>query len=66
MSALPLRFRDGHVFVELEGERWLLGTGARISYVQDDSVHEFPCAGNVTDLYPGAGQLQTDTHDVPC
>ncbi|HMM54212.1 MAG TPA: hypothetical protein PKC23_04230 [Candidatus Desulfobacillus sp.] len=29
---LPLRYRDGHVFVELAGEAWLLDTGAPESF----------------------------------
>jgi len=40
-------------------------TGAQISYFQDDSLADFPAAGSVTDFYPGAGQFQTETFDVP-
>lgn len=32
MITLPLQFRDGHVFVELGGELWLLDTGAPTSF----------------------------------
>ena len=32
MHTLPLRFQDGHVFVELSGELWLLDTGAPTSF----------------------------------
>jgi len=45
--------------------RMFFDTGAQISYFQDDSLAEFPSAGIVTDFYPGVGQFQTDTHDVP-
>lgn len=45
--------------------RMFFDTGAQISYFQDDSLAEFPFAGRVTDFYPGVGQFQTDTHDVP-
>jgi len=40
-------------------------TGAQFSYFQDDSLADYPSAGNVTDFYPGIGQFQTDTHTVP-
>ena len=40
-------------------------SGAQISYFQDDSITEFPSAGSVTDFFPGVGQFQTDTHQVP-
>jgi len=40
-------------------------TGAQISYFQDDSLVDFPVAGSITDFYPGVGQFQTDTHQVP-
>lgn len=45
--------------------RMFFDTGAQISYFQDDSLTEFPPAGSVTDFYPGVGQFQTDTHEVP-
>ncbi len=45
--------------------RMFFDTGAQISYFQDDSLTEFPAAGSVTDFYPGVGQFQTETHEVP-
>ena len=45
--------------------RMFFDTGAQISYFQEDSLAEFPSAGSVTDFYPGAGEFQTDTHEVP-
>ncbi len=45
--------------------RMFFDTGAQISYFQDDSLADFPAAGSVTDFYPGVGQFQTDTHEVP-
>jgi hypothetical protein len=45
--------------------RMFFDTGAQISYFQDDSLTKFPSAGCVTDFYPGVGQFQTDTHEVP-
>ncbi len=45
--------------------RMFFDTGAQTSYFQDDSLTSFPSAGRVTDFYPGVGQFQTDTHDVP-
>ena len=32
MNTLPLELRDGHVYVELGGELWLLDTGAPTSF----------------------------------
>ena len=32
MMNLPLVFRDGHIFIELEGDLWLLDTGAPKSF----------------------------------
>lgn len=45
--------------------RMFFDTGAQISYFQEDSLADFPPAGSVTDFYPGVGQFQTDTHEVP-
>jgi hypothetical protein len=45
--------------------RMFFDTGAQISYFQDDSLEDFPCTGSVTDFYPGVGQFQTDTHEIP-
>ncbi len=45
--------------------RMFFDTGAQISYFQGDSLTEYPPAGSVTDFYPGAGQFQTDTYEVP-
>jgi hypothetical protein len=32
MTTLPLIFRDGHLFVEMEGNWWLFDTGAPTSF----------------------------------
>ena len=40
-------------------------TGAQISYLQDDSLSDFPAEGIVTDFYPGIGQFSTDTFRAP-
>lgn len=45
--------------------RMFFDTGAQISYFQGDSLGDFPRAGSVVDFYPGVGQFQTDTHEVP-
>ena len=45
--------------------RMFFDTGAQISYFQGDSLTECPSAGSVTDFYPGVGQFQTDTHELP-
>lgn len=45
--------------------RMVFDTGAQISYFQDESLTQFPFAGKVTDFYPGLGQFEVDTHDVP-
>lgn len=47
-----------------QGYRMFFDTGAQISYFQHDSLADFPSAGTVTDFYPGAGQFQTETHNV--
>lgn len=48
-----------------EDYRMFFDTGAQISYFQDDSLMEFPFAGNVADFYPGIGRFQTGTYEVP-
>lgn len=45
--------------------RMFFDTGAQISYFQGESLAGFPSAGSVTDFYPGFGQFQTETHEVP-
>jgi len=45
--------------------RMFFDTGAQISYFQDDSLRDFPSAGSFADFYPGFGQFETDTHEVP-
>lgn len=45
--------------------RMFFDTGAQISYFQDGSLTKCPDAGTVTDFYPGIGQFQTETYDVP-
>jgi hypothetical protein len=44
--------------------RMFFDTGAQISYLQSDSLADFPSAGTVNDFYPGVGQFQTETHQV--
>jgi hypothetical protein len=44
--------------------RMFFDTGAQISYLQSDSLADYPPAGEVTDFYPGVGKFQTDTHIV--
>ena len=38
MDTLPLQLRDGHPFVELNGELWLLDTGAPTSFGKSTSI----------------------------
>ena len=38
MNTLPLQLRDGHLFVELNGELWLLDTGAPTSFGTANSL----------------------------
>lgn len=45
--------------------RMFFDTGAQFSYFQNETRSWFPAAGRVTDFYPGVGQFQTDTHEVP-
>lgn len=45
--------------------RMFFDTGAQISYFQEDSITDFPASGSVTDFFPGVGQFQTETHQVP-
>jgi hypothetical protein len=45
--------------------RMFFDTGAQISYLQNDSLTDFPFLGSVSDFYPGIGQFQTDTYKVP-
>ena len=45
--------------------RIFFDTGAQFSYFQDDALKRYPAAGAVTDFYPGVGQFETETHDVP-
>ena len=44
--------------------RMFFDTGAQISYFQHDSILDYPSAGAIADFYPGAGQFQTETHNV--
>jgi len=39
--------------------------GAQIPYFQDEYFRSFPSVGSVTDFYPGIGQFQADTCEVP-
>lgn len=52
-------------FVAGTGYRMFFDTGAQVSYFQDESLAGYEPAGSMTDFYPGVGQFQTDTHDVP-
>jgi hypothetical protein len=45
--------------------RMFLDTGAQISYFQREALSGFPPAGSLTDFYPGFGEFQTETHQVP-
>jgi hypothetical protein len=38
MNTLPLQLRDGHVFVEIGGDLWLLDTGAPTSFGTSQSL----------------------------
>jgi hypothetical protein len=68
-TALPLSEFMGIPILtaQIEGRdyRMFFDTGAQVSYFQDDSIESFPSAGSITDFYPGFGQFQTDTYQVP-
>lgn len=52
------------VVIGFAAYRMFFDTGAQISYFQDDSLTDFPSAGEVKDFYPGLGQFMTETHTV--
>ncbi len=54
------------VEAEISGvsRRMFFDTGAKLSYLQHDSVSTFPSRGVVTDFYPGFGRFETETYAV--
>lgn len=44
--------------------RLFFDTGAQISYVQVDTLGDYPAAGQFQDFYPGFGGFTTETHLV--
>lgn len=44
--------------------RMFFDTGAQISYLQDDSLENFPNVGELVDFYPGLGEFRTETYHV--
>lgn len=44
--------------------RMFFDTGAQVSYLQHETLADFPEAGSTADFYPGIGEFQTDTHTV--
>ena len=48
-----------------QNHRMFFDTGAQISYFQNDSLDQFPERGVLDDFFPGMGEFQTDTYDVP-
>ena len=44
--------------------RMFFDTGAQFSYVQDDSLRDFPFVGTATDFYPGFGEFRVELHQV--
>ena len=67
MTALPLQFRDGHLFVEVDRELWLIDTGAPSSFGNARSI---TIAGERFDLGTGYGSLGVEelarSVRVPC
>ncbi|MEN9316754.1 MAG: hypothetical protein RIS35_3147 [Pseudomonadota bacterium] len=48
-----------------EKRRMFLDTGAQVSYFQDPCLGDFPPAGVLRDFFPGIGEFETQTHQVP-
>jgi hypothetical protein len=40
-------------------------TGAKISYLKSDIAPDYPVVGQDIDFYPGIGEFQVDTYEVP-
>jgi SAM-dependent methyltransferase len=54
------------VDVQIDGHfnNWFFDTGAQVSYWQDDSIANYPDAGDITDFFPSFGEFTTQTHHV--
>ena len=54
------------VGAEIAGDqhRVFFDTGAQLSYLQSDSLGNFPEVGRAEDFYPGIGRFETETHMV--
>ncbi len=47
-----------------EAKQMFFDTGAQISYLQNQSLSDYPSAGIVDDFYPEIGEFQTETYMV--
>lgn len=67
MPDFPLHLRDGHLFLELEGNLWLVDTGSPTSF---GAVHELAIAGEHFTVEPDQLGLTPETLSgftgVPC
>ena len=66
---LPLTEFMGIPIVTIQIEeneyKMFFDTGAQISYWQDSRLTHFKKLGTLTDFYPGFGQFETETYEVP-
>ena len=55
MQLLPLEYVNGHLFVIIDEDNWLVDTGAHVSYFQDRSLVSSRSSWNDTPAgqYPG-------------
>ena len=62
MSALPIEFRNGHLFAEFPAGRWLIDTGAPSSFGEPESISIEGDVFRVADNYLGLTAAELSRH----
>ena len=68
-TVVPLQTYQGLPILDAviggQNARAFLETGAKLSYLADASLVNYPATGVFEDFYPGIGQFEVDTYRVP-
>ncbi|MCX8155216.1 MAG: hypothetical protein N3J91_01985 [Verrucomicrobiae bacterium] len=67
MHSYPLKHRNGHLFVEVEGELWLLDTGSPLSFGKNTTIALAGQPFNINSSFHGlAAAALLEAIGVPC
>ena len=64
MIDYPIILKYNHIIIDYKGAKYLIDTGAKLSYIKKELLNGAQVIGEEEDSYPGYGRFKTPTYKL--